>query len=241
MRKIKVLLAEDDYDFGSILSQYLNVHDFEVTWATNGNEALSLFQDRNNSGKEMFNICIFDVMMDGMDGFTLADKTLKINPDIPFIFLTAKKLKEDKIKGLKLGADDYIVKPFDVDILILKLHTILKRTMPQESNQPTESVHEIGKYVFDVKSHSLKLDDNIQQLTVKETQVLEYLVSYKNQLIKREDLLKELWGTDDYFSGRSMDVYISRLRKCLQEDSSISIEVIRGLGLTLKLTNEKAR
>jgi DNA-binding response OmpR family regulator len=236
MEKIRVLLAEDDFDFGSILKQYLEIHDFEVTWANDGKEALAIFKSEIENP---FNICVLDVMMPKMDGFALAEKVIEMNPEIPFVFLTAKKMKEDRIKGLKLGADDYIVKPFEADILVLRLQNILKRSL-KNTNIPNnksknESSYHIGRYVFNAQNYQLKLDENIQRLTEKEAQLIAYFFENKNQMIKRDDLLTAVWGSDDFFSGRSMDVFISRLRKYFKQDSSISIESARGVGLTFKI------
>ncbi len=226
----KILLAEDDADFAGILKHYLELYQFEITWAQNGEEALALFQSKT------FDICVFDVMMPKMDGFTLAEKIIKINPDIPFVFLTAKKLKEDKIIGLKLGADDYIVKPFEADELVLRLNNILKRS--QQNNSPkTADELQIGIYVFDTKRLSLKNGKTIQQLTEKEASLIHFFYIHKNQMIKREQILKTIWGNDDFFSGRSMDVYISKIRKYLKDDPRISIESVRNIGLEFKIKN----
>jgi len=236
MEKIRVLLAEDDFDFGSILKQYLEIHNFEVTWANDGQEALGIFkaEDENH-----FNICVFDVMMPKLDGFSLAEKVIAINPEVPFVFLTAKKMKEDRIKGLKLGADDYIVKPFEADILVLRLQNILKRAQ-KSSNQSNkqskkDDSYNIGRYVFNSLNYQLKLDNDIQRLTEKEAQLITYFFENKNQMIKRDNLLIAVWGSDDFFSGRSMDVFISRLRKYFKKDPNISIESARGVGLTFKI------
>ncbi|WP_074406696.1 MULTISPECIES: response regulator transcription factor [Aquimarina] len=222
-----ILLAEDDFDFGSILKQYLEIHNYKVIWAKDGKEALSIFSE----GK--FDICVFDVMMPKMDGFTLAEQVVEIDPEIPFVFLTAKKMKEDKIRGLKLGADDYIVKPFEADILVLKLQNILKRTQKIESLK--DDVVKIGNYEFDIVNHQLKLNGESQRLTEKETLLIQYLWEHRNRMIKREDVLKDIWGNDDFFSGRSMDVFISRLRKYFKEDNTINIESVRGVGLTFSI------
>ena len=219
-----VLLAEDDFDFGSILKQYLEIHDHQVTWAKDGEEALDCFTNAP------FDLCLFDVMMPKMDGFTLASKVVELKPEIPFVFLTAKKLKEDKITGLKLGADDYIVKPFEADILVLRLKNILKRT--RRVQLENEEVHKIGTFEFDSINHKLSSAEHEQRLTEKEAILIQYLYQHKNKMIKRVDLLKDVWGNDDFFSGRSMDVFISRLRKYFKQDSNIRIESVRGVGLT---------
>lgn len=236
MNKTRVLLAEDDFDFGSILKQYLEIHSYEVVWAKDGKEALEIFK---NGNENPFNICVFDVMMPNMDGFTLAEKIIEINPETPFVFLTAKKMKEDRIKGLKLGADDYIVKPFEADILVLRLNNILKRAQKtiKIDQSKTESSYDIGRYVFDVQNHQLKFNDDLQHLTEKEAQLILFFYQNRNELVKREDLLTKVWGNDDFFSGRSMDVFISRLRKYFKKDSNISIESVRGVGLTFKIKN----
>jgi DNA-binding response OmpR family regulator len=227
----KILLAEDDFDFAGVLKQYLALSDFNVVWAKNGEEALAIFQ------KEAFDICVLDVMMPKMDGFTLAEKIIDLNPEIPFVFLTARKLKEDKIKGLQLGADDYIVKPFEADELVLRLNNILKRG--EQKNSIGTSVDEIaiGKYIFNPNRLELKLSSHIQKLTEKEVALILFLLKNKNQLVKRPDILKAIWGNDDFFSGRSMDVFISRIRKYFSNDSHISIESIRNIGLEFKIEN----
>ncbi|ESU27151.1 two-component system, transcriptional regulatory protein [Flavobacterium limnosediminis JC2902] len=225
----KILLAEDDTDFALVLKQYLELYGYTVVWAKDGEEALQMFQN------EAFSICIFDVMMPKIDGFTLAEKIIKVNPETPFIFLTAKKMKEDKIKGLKLGADDYIVKPFEADELVLRINNILKRTGKNDVSI-SEKI-KIGSYLFDTLRFELHFNTEIQRVTEKEAALLLFLFQNKNRLLKREEILKSLWGTDDFFSGRSMDVYISKLRKYLCNDANISIESIRNIGLELKIKN----
>jgi DNA-binding response OmpR family regulator len=226
----KVLLAEDDADFAGVLKQYLELHQYEITWAENGEEALTIFQT------ETFDICVFDVMMPKMDGFTLAEKIIKINPDIPFVFLTARKLKEDKIIGLKLGADDYIIKPFEADELVLRLNNILKRSQQQTQFTKVDEL-QIGTYLFDTKRLCLKNGATIQQLTEKEASLIHFFYNHKNQMVKREQILKTIWGNDDFFSGRSMDVYMSKIRKYFKDDSRISIESVRNIGLEFKIVN----
>ncbi|WP_291150130.1 response regulator transcription factor [Flavobacterium sp. UBA7680] len=224
----KLLLAEDDHDFAAILKQYLELHQFEVIWAENGEIALDYFKNQT------FDICIFDVMMPKLDGFSLAEKIITINPETPFIFLTARKLKEDKIIGLKLGADDYIAKPFEVDELVLRLQNILKRIEQKRSLDGNNTI-EIGSYIFDNERLTLNNKNHVQQLTEKEAALIEYLYLNHNQLLKRDDILMSVWKKDDYFSGRSMDVFISRLRKYFNSDPKIKIESVRNIGLEFKI------
>ena len=231
MQLKKVLLAEDDADFASVLKQYLELYQYEITWAENGEEALDLFKT------ETFDICVFDVMMPKMDGFTLAEKIIKINPEVPFVFLTARKLKEDKIIGLKLGADDYIVKPFEADELVLRLNNILKRSKQKQNHFAIINELQIGSYLFDTNRLCLKNDTTTQQLTEKEAALIHFFCTHKNQMIKREQILKAIWGSDDFFSGRSMDVYISKIRKYFKDDSRIRIESVRNIGLEFKIDN----
>ncbi len=224
----RLLLAEDDFDFAAILKQYLELHQFEVIWAENGAIALDYFKNQT------FDICIFDVMMPKMDGFSLAEKVITINPEIPFIFLTARKLKEDKIIGLKLGADDYIIKPFEVDELVLRLQNILKR-IEQKRTLEGNNIIEIGSYIFDNERLTLNNKNHVQQLTEMEASLIEYLYLNHNQLLKRDQILMSIWKKDDYFSGRSMDVFISRLRKYFNSDPKIKIESVRNIGLEFKI------
>lgn len=223
-----ILLAEDDFDYASILKQYLELSGFKVTWAKDGAEALAAFPATNPD------ICVFDVMMPNMDGFTLAENIIANYPDTPVVFLTAKGLKEDKIQGLKLGADDYVVKPFEADELILRINNILRRS--QRAAAPTKSSTlkdhaAIGGYTFNSTNYTLNHTNIQHRLTEKESNLIAYLNANRNRMIKREDILMEIWGSDDFFSGRSMDVFISRLRKYFSEDPAISIVGYRGLGL----------
>ncbi len=230
MNSKHILLAEDDSDFGSILKQYLEMNQYQVTWKKDGKAALLSIKNKND-----FDICVLDVMMPKMDGFSLANEIIKINPEMPFIFLTARKMKEDKIKGLKLGADDYIVKPFEADELVLRLQNIIKRSHHNVTTTKTNLVLKIGKYTFDTHRLELEINNKKQQLTEKESDLINYLFQYKNTLLKRDEILINVWKNDDFFSGRSMDVFISRLRKYFKEDSNISIKSIRGIGLEFKI------
>ena len=225
----RILLAEDDVDFANVLKHYLEIHAFEVDWAKDGEEAWQLFQNQD------FDFCIFDVMMPKLDGFTLAEQCINHNPEVPFLFLTARNQSEDKIKGLKLGADDYIIKPFEADELVLRINNIIKRT--SKSNITTANANEIpiGNYLFHTYRLELKLGTKVQQLTEREAALITFLFQNKNQLLKRDQILQAVWKNDDYFSGRSMDVFISRLRKYFADDASISIESVRNIGLEFKL------
>ncbi|WP_442266783.1 response regulator transcription factor [Tenacibaculum sp. ZS6-P6] len=228
--KEHILLAEDDVDFGNLLKQYLEMSGYTVVWTQNGEEALEKFKESS------FHICVLDVMMPKMDGFTLAEQVIEVNPEIPFIFLTARKLKEDRLKGLKLGADDYIVKPFDADELVLRINNIIKRSTNSVIKVVNEGVIQIGNYSFNQRRLELVFENEIQQLTEKEASLIQFLFDHKNQMLKREEILKAVWKNDDYFSGRSMDVFISRLRKYFKKDSAITIESSRGIGLEFKIS-----
>ena len=220
---MKVLLAEDDRDFGNILTQYVTISGFEVTLGRDGKEAWELFNQNS------FDICVLDIMMPEMDGFTLAGKIKEIKPDIPLIFLTAKSLKEDIVRGLKIGADDYITKPFDPEVLILRINNILKRTYYSVNDE-----YKVSGTILKFNTLELISGNTKEKLTLKEAQLLKYLIINKNKILAREDILTEIWGEDDYFLGRSMDVFISRLRKYVSEDKNIDIRTVRGTGFILK-------
>ena len=220
---MKVLIAEDDRDFGNILTQYVTISGFEVNLARDGKEAW----EKYNEDKP--DICVLDVMMPEMDGFTLAEKIKQLNSDMPVIFLTAKSLKEDIVKGLKLGADDYITKPFDPEVLILRINNILKRVYSSVNDE-----YHISSTVLRFNTLELICGKTKEKLTLKEAQLLRYFIINKNKILAREDILTEIWGEDDYFLGRSMDVFISRLRKYVSEDKNIDIRTVRGTGFILE-------
>jgi DNA-binding response OmpR family regulator len=220
---MKVLVAEDDRDFGNILTQYITISGFDVTLGRDGKEAWELF----NQGK--FDICVLDVMMPEMDGFTLAEKIKEAQPDVPVIFLTAKSLKEDIVRGLKIGADDYITKPFDPEVLILRLNNILKRAYSSSNDE-----FKVSQTTLKYNTLELISGNNKEKLTLKEAQLLKYFIINKNKILAREDILTEIWGEDDYFLGRSMDVFISRLRKYVSDDKNIDIRTVRGTGFILE-------
>jgi DNA-binding response OmpR family regulator len=227
---MKVLLAEDDRDFGNILSQYVTISGFDVTLARDGNEAWELFS------REKPDICVLDVMMPEMDGFTLGEKIKKAQPDLPLIFLTAKSLKEDIVRGLKIGADDYITKPFDPEVLILRINNILKRAYSSSNDEFT-----VSNTILNFNTLELICGNTKEKLTLKEAQLLKYFIINKNKILAREDILTEIWGEDDYFLGRSMDVFISRLRKYVSEDKNIDIRTVRGTGFILEELNKEEK
>ncbi|GGF12292.1 response regulator transcription factor [Flavobacterium limi] len=222
MSNFKILYTEDDETLAFLTKDNLEQNSYNVTHCPDGKSGLESFKN------EDFDICIFDIMMPKMDGFELAAEIRKLNTDIPIIFLSAKTLKEDRIKGLRLGADDYLVKPFSIEELILKIEVFLKRS--QKNNKPEKSIYEIGKYQFDTKNFILFNADKKIGLTQREAELLKLFLDNKNSVLKREQILTALWGTDDYFMGRSLDVFISRLRKILANEKGISIENLHGIG-----------
>lgn len=221
-----IFLVEDDANFGSVLKSYLEMNDFTVTWVQDGAKAFDVFLQQS------FDICILDIMLPNMDGFSIAKIIKQKENEIPVIFLTAKTLKDDIIEGFKTGADDYITKPFDSDILLYKIKAILKRN---HSNSENESLFIIGKYAFDSTLRILKFENKSIRLSPKEGDLLKMLCANKNKMLTRDKALKQIWGDDGYFTARSMDVYITRLRKYLQNDPSIEIENIHGSGFILNI------
>ena len=225
-RKYKVLLCEDDTNLGMVLKNYLELNDYDVILERDGRLGLAAFQ------REKFDICLLDVMMPNMDGFTLAEEVRDVDPDMPLFFLSAKTMKEDIIAGYKLGADDYITKPFDSEVLLLKIKAILKRN--EEENRINENIEfDLGSYHFNPRLRALGHNGIVQTLSPKENELLKMLAEHKNDLLAREQALKKIWGSDTYFNGRSMDVYIAKLRKYLKDDSNIEIVNIHGNGFRL--------
>ena len=225
-KKYKILLCEDDSNLGLVLKNFLELNDYDVTLERDGRLGLGAFQ------REKFDLCLLDVMMPNVDGFTLAEEIRDIDPDVPLFFLSAKTLKEDIIQGYRLGADDYITKPFDSDVLMHKIKAIIKRN--EEDHKVTDNIEfELGAYHFNPKLRELKIKESTQVLSPKENELLKMLAEYKNDLLTREKALKKIWGSDTYFNGRSMDVYIAKLRKYLKEDSTIEIVNIHGNGFRL--------
>lgn len=221
-----VLLVEDDIDLGNLLSRYLELQGMETLLARDGIQGLKMFESNE------VDLCVLDIMIPGMDGFELARKIRKRDNIIPFIFLTAKSQKEDKIKGLKLGADDYIIKPFEADELVLRIRNILKRAGKIEPE-----LYPIGRFEFSFNDLQLKSTDQNFHLTLKEAELLRYFLQNRNKVLKREEILKELWGENDYFLGRSMDVFVSRIRKYLKTEKKANLDTVRGVGFAFRLNN----
>ena len=225
-RKYKVLLCEDDTNLGMVTKNFLELNDYDVILERDGRLGLAAFQ------REKFDICLLDVMMPHMDGFTLAEEIRDVDPDMPLFFISAKTMKEDIISGYKLGADDYITKPFDSDVLLHKIKAILKRN--EEENRISENIEfDLGGYHFNPRLRELIFGGTTQTLSPKENDLLKMLAEHKNDLLPREQALKRIWGSDTYFNGRSMDVYIAKLRKYLKADSNIEIVNIHGNGFRL--------
>lgn len=225
-KKAKILLCEDDQNLGMVLKNYLELNDYDVTLERDGRLGLAAFQ------RERYDLCLLDIMMPHMDGFKLAEEIRDVDPDIPLFFLSAKTMKDDIIQGYKLGADDYITKPFDSEVLLLKIRAILKRN--EEGNKEQENKeYDLGSYHFNPKLRELSHDGKMQTLSPKENELLKLLAEHLNDLLPREQALKRIWGSDTYFNGRSMDVYIAKLRKYLKDDSTIEIVNIHGNGFRL--------
>ena len=224
----KILLVEDDQNFGIVLREFLTLNDFEVTLAKNGMEGFEKFK------KDNFDLCILDVMMPYKDGYTLAKEIREKNKDVPLIFLTAKSMKEDVLKGYKVGADDYLNKPFDSDVLLMKIRAIIQRKAAENKNEPAKFEFHIGSLLLHSKLRYLKLDDNEPiKLSPKESELLKMMANYENDLMPRELALTKIWREDNYFTSRSMDVYIAKLRKYLKDDPGVEILNIHGEGFRL--------
>jgi len=224
----KILIAEDDSNFGMVLQSYLSLNDFEVVLMPTGHKAIEQFRKIN------FDLCILDVMMPDMDGFTLVTQLKLHNPAIPFVFLTARSLKEDQIRGYKLGAIDYLIKPFDPEILLLKIQAILGHTY---DNTHKGMIYQVGDFIFNYDQRSLSLPDNNQKLSPKESDLLRLLCEKQESVLTREEALLKIWKEDNYFTGQSMNVYITKLRKYLKQDSNNLIEIVNlhGKGFILKV------
>jgi len=222
-----VLLVEDDPNFGMILKDYLELNDYHVILAKDGIEGIIEYRKNN------FDICILDVMMPRKDGFTLAKEIKNVNPDQAIVFLTAKSMKDDIMKGYLAGADDYLTKPFDSDVLLAKIKAIIARN--KRNDLPEQEIYTVGKYSFDPKLRVLSGYGETRKLSPKESELLKLMLQYKNDLLPRSVALLKIWKDDNYFTGRSMDVYVAKLRKYLKADSSIEIQNIHSEGFTLIL------
>jgi len=225
-RKNRILLVEDDVNFGSILKSYLELNDLEVVLKPDGKRALETM------GNQEFHLCILDVMMPELDGFSLAEAMKAGGLKIPFIFLTARTLKEDQVRGFRLGADDYITKPFDTDLLLYKIRAILRRGTDNNESADREEFT-IGIFRFNARMRMLESPLAKRTLTTREAELLKMLCSAKDQFLIRKEALLKIWGEDSYFTGRSMDVFIARLRKYLKEDEKLEIVNIHGDGYRL--------
>jgi DNA-binding response OmpR family regulator len=222
----KILLVEDDPSLGFVVKDNLEMEGYSIDLCTTGTEGKKAF-DAN-----FYDLCVFDVMLPEMDGFALAEYVRNKDADTPIIFLTAKSLKEDRIKGFKVGGDDYLTKPFSIEELVLRMEAILKRS-GKKNTLATTSQLSVGLYHFDIKNLKLTCGQTHQELTQREGQLLEMLIAHKNNVVAREKILIDLWGSDDYFKGRSLDVFITRLRKYLNQDPSLKIVNVHGVGFRL--------
>lgn len=233
-RKATILLVEDDENLGFVLQDYLQLLDYEVILEKDGEAGYNTYKSKQTD----IDLCLFDAMLPLKDGFTLAEEIRVLNQRVPIIFLTAKVLKEDKIKGFKIGADDYITKPFSTEELSLRIEAVLRRSKFGGDETDESKVFMLGIYTFDSENQTLTANGNEKRLTKRESEVLKMLCQYKNKLLRREIALKSIWGEDDYFMGRSMDVYITKLRKYLKDDPDITITNIHGTGFKLEVGSE---
>ncbi|MCB9202658.1 MAG: response regulator transcription factor [Flavobacteriales bacterium] len=231
MEKHKILLVEDDLSFGSILKDYLMIKDFDVTHAINGEDGLSKFKQKE------YDICILDVMMPKKDGFTLAKEIKELNSKTPIVFLTAKDMREDVLKGYKIGADDYITKPFDSELLLYKIKAIIQRNFKSE-DENEEYLFRISDFTFDSKMRILTINSKSEKLSPKENELLKMLCINKDDILYRDEALRKIWKKDNYFSSRSMDVYIAKLRKILKQDKNVEIINIHGEGFRLLVNKQ---
>lgn len=225
--KISVLLAEDDKNLGNLLKEYFEAKGYNIRLAANGKEAYDFF------AKEKFDLCLLDVMMPVKDGFTLAKEIRASDANIPIVFLTAKSMKEDTIEGFTAGADDYITKPFSMEELLLRVTAIMRRVKNQTLKQSEQTEFKIGKYTFNSKDRTLEIKGKVEELTTKESDLLKLLCINSNDVLDRNFALRTVWQNDSYFSARSMDVYIAKLRKYLKEDPKVEILNIHGRGFKL--------
>lgn len=224
--KPHLLYVEDDESLSFVTQDNLELQGYDISHYTSGKAAITAFKEHS------FDLCILDVMLPDVDGFTIAREIRKYDQQTPILFLTAKSLKEDRLQGLRLGGDDYITKPFSIEELILKVEIFLRRRQVTSGESPSKVV--IGEFELDYPNLSLHHESSTRQLTQKEADLLKHLAEHPDQVLKRSDILEKIWGEDDYFLGRSLDVFISRLRKYLRQDDSLKIENIHGVGFRLR-------
>lgn len=226
--KKRIILVEDDLNLGFLLVDFLDSNNFDVKLYRDGEAGLKGFQMNH------FDFCILDIMLPQMDGFTLLQKIKEINKNVPVMLLSARSLKEDKIKGFNLGIDDYLTKPFDEEELLCRIQAIINRTIPLPEGKKENRTILIGEYEFDPSNQVLRYFDISHRLTIKESNILEMLCSSKNEIVKREELMVKIWGDSDYYTGRSLDVFISKIRRYLKDDASIKIITIPTVGYILE-------
>jgi DNA-binding response OmpR family regulator len=227
MARSRVLLLEDDPNLGLLVQEHLQMNDYDVTLCVNGEEGNAAL------ARGAYDLCLVDVMMPKKDGFTFARELREHDEHMPLIFLTAKSLKEDRIEGFRIGCDDYITKPFSVEELLLRIQAVLKRSRGPSLRAETPTVFEIGEYSFDSNRQLLMRGDKQQKLTPRETDLLRLLCLNMNEILPRDEALKKIWGDENYFHGRSMDVFISRLRKYFKDDDRVEIMGVHGKGFRL--------
>jgi two-component system, OmpR family, response regulator len=225
--KLRILLVEDDPNLGTLLKEYLTAKEYAVALAENGQEGFDMFC------KDNYDMCVLDVMMPVKDGITLAKEIRLKDKNMPVIFLTAKSMKEDAIEGFKAGADDYITKPFSMEELLMRIQAILRRSNKQSLSSADQTKFDVGQYAFDSEAQQLLINNGATKLTTKENALLRLLCLHKNDVLDRNFALKSIWQDDNYFNGRSMDVYIAKLRKYLKEDSKVEIINVHGKGFKL--------
>jgi DNA-binding response OmpR family regulator len=226
---MRLLLVEDDQSFGYVMKAYLEMNDFAVHWAKSGSEALRLISELP------FELCILDIMLPDSNGFAIARQINAGYPEMPFIFLTARALKVDKLKGYKLGCDDYITKPIDEELLIAKIQAILKRSGRSEQTSREKTTYQIGRFQFDYRNQQLKYEDQQRHLTEKEGRLLKMFCDHPNRLVRREKALKDIWGKNDLFNRKTMDVFIFKLRQYLEADERVRIKNVHGKGFILEV------
>ncbi|UZR92998.1 response regulator transcription factor [Chondrinema litorale] len=228
-KKAHILLVEDDESLGFIIKDNLEMNNLNVTLIQDGNEAINTLKEFK------YDVCILDIMLPGKDGLSIAKEMQNSGLEIPFMFLSARSLKEDRIKGFRTGCDDYLTKPFNIEELLLRIEVILRRNSKNAIQK--QSTYQIGDYLFDYKNQFLKYDDEINRLTQREAEILKILVTNRESLVKRSDILIQVWGDDDYFKGRSLDVFISKIRKYLKKDKKIKVINVHSSGFCLEIAD----